>query len=102
MAGDLIRVSRSSDRLIPSDTLGVIVGEINQVTEYVEVVFDPEFPIQFNNGKITSKGRITEKIRTDKIYQTSSDRKTIQNFFQSKNYKENDPLIHVKNLRCSI
>lgn len=106
LPGDFVRVSRSSDKLIPNDTLGVVVGEIGVVSEKIMIVFEPLFPILVSGNRVIAKGRITEELSKNQIYSYSSStnqKSTIQNLIKLDDKKYTQPeLVFVKNLFCTI
>lgn len=102
LPGDFVRVSRSSDKLIPNDTLGVVVGEIGVVSEKIMIVFEPLFPVLVSGNRVNAKGRITEELSKDQIYSYSSSTNQKNKLNNLIKIGSSTELILVKNLFCTI
>lgn len=105
MPGDVVRVARSSDKMIKNDTLGIIEGKIGQFQSQYWIRFEPEFPVMIEGDHVVASGGVRELIDSENIFNYaagSHNKQSIQMLFSSSDRKGHGFLDTVKQMYVSV
>lgn len=105
LAGDVIKIYKSSGDKSQETILAIIRGELGVVKNRLEVVVNPVFPLKVVNGVLSTEGKSVIYIDRSDIYQYkessihNTNIKNLINIGDSKNFNE---LTLVKHLYTSL